>query len=336
MKKAVALLVGLMLLGSCFSALAAKKDPVVEEIKQWISLESQRRIDLTKEALTLDQLMAIKDAFPDKEFEWKLSIYGKTVTSADTYFDVGETPIRAFKEFHSFLKCFPKLQKVDMFATNIRSNRIFELAEMFPDVEFGWTMTLHNHYIRTDTEVFSTLHSDRSPHHTSKELEMLKFCKNLKALDLGHNNLTDISFLSGLTDLRVLILAMNKIEDISPLRNLTKLEYIELFMNRVEDLSPLENLQNLQDLELTQNKVKDFSPLYGLKNLRRLWLRRAGAVVPRDEISPHLPDCDIDYESTSTGGTWRKHSHYFDIYYIFNTGVYREWLPADENRKLGE
>jgi len=337
MKKAIALLLGIGLLMVCFGAMAAKSDPLVEAIKQQISSESdQRHIDLMKEDLNLEQMVALKEAYPDAAFDWQLNIYGKTITASDTYFDVGDTVIRAFNEFHNFLMCFPNLEKVDMFSTNIRANRIFELDKRFPNIEFGWTMQLDTHYIRTDATAFSTLHSDRSTPHTSKDFEILRFCKNLQALDLGHNAITDLNFLKDLTEIRVLILAMNRISDITPLQNLTKLEYIELFMNRVEDLSPLSGLYNLQDLELTQNRVKDFSPLYGLKSLRRLWLRRAGSVVPREEISPHLPDCFIDYESTSTGGTWRKHSHYLDIYFIFNTGVYREWLPADENRKLGE
>jgi Leucine-rich repeat (LRR) protein len=332
MKKGIGLLVLVLLLVFAASALAAKVEPIVEELKGQIAAQ----VDLTDRELTLAQMIALKEAYPDTEFAWKLNIYEKTVTSEDTYFDAGTTVIRAFQEFHNFLKCFPKLEKVDMFATNIRANRIFELDEMFPNIEFGWTMHLNEHYIRTDATAFSTLHSDRSEFHSSKDFAILKFCKNLKALDLGHNKITNLDFLAELTDIRVLILAINQIVDITPLQNLTKLEYIELFMNRVEDITPLAALENLQDLELTQNRVKDFSPLYGLKNLRRLWLRRAGSVVPRDEISPHLPDCFIDYESTSTGGTWRKHSHYIDIYYIFNKGIYREWTPADENRKLGE
>ncbi|MBQ4224266.1 MAG: leucine-rich repeat domain-containing protein, partial [Prevotella sp.] len=46
---------------------------------------------------------------------------------------------------------------------------------------------------------------------------MTRYCTKLKGLDLGHNAITDISFIENMPHLRVLILADNDLTDISPL-----------------------------------------------------------------------------------------------------------------------
>ena len=69
---------------------------------------------------------------------------------------------------------------------------------------------------------------------------MLKYCTDLRALDIGHQAITDLSVIGEhLTELRVLIIADNKVTDLTPLSNLRHLHYLEFFVNRVSDLSPL-------------------------------------------------------------------------------------------------
>ena len=82
---------------------------------------------------------------------------------------------------------------------------------------------------------------------------MLKYCRRLKQLDLGHNVMTDASIrlIGELTDLEVLILGDNpNLTDLSPLGNLTKLTFLEIFLNHnVKDFSFLNKLTNLDMLE---------------------------------------------------------------------------------------
>ena len=158
-----------------------------------------------------------------------------------------------------------------MFATPVRKDRLEEMSELFPDIEFGWTIRFGDHTIRTDCTAFSTLHGEEGPFHGTADLCVLKYCTKLKALDFGHNKATDLSFLSGLTELRVLILADNKITDISPLANLKKLEYLELFTNKVTDISPLSGLTHLMDLNLCLNNIANITPLFTMPGLKRRW-----------------------------------------------------------------
>lgn len=274
---------------------------------------------------TLKEKYALRLANPKRVFDWSHTIYGKTISAQDTYFDVGDVAIRDFEEFKMFLSCFPNLTHVDMYETKIVRKRIDELVEAFPHIQFGWSMKVADHIIRTDATAFSTLHSDKSTEHSSKDFEVLKYCKNLKALDLGHNKITTLTFLDDLLELRILILARNRITDITPLRNLDKLEYLELFMNKITDISPLSNLNRLIDLELTRNQITDYSPLYNLPSLERLWLNRSGKAIAQDALRNALPSCYIDFDSNPTQGGWREHERYDVVKAIFAEGLYREW-----------
>ena len=63
---------------------------------------------------------------------------------------------------------------------------------------------------------------------TSKDIQVLKYCTDLQALDLGHQRITDLSVIGNyLKDLRILILADNKVSDVSPLANLKHLHYLQ-------------------------------------------------------------------------------------------------------------
>ena len=181
------------------------------------------------------------------------------------YIDLGDQVVKDYTAFIAFLKEFPNLKKVDMFATQITSAQVGRLTKALPDVEFGWKLQLmkykYKHIVRTDATAFSTLHG-KCPNHRSEEFALLNYCTNLLALDLGHNNLTDLSFLRSMPRLRVLILGENqKLKNIEEIGNLQDLEYLELFTCSISDISPLTKLTRLMDLNLANNKVKNWRPL---------------------------------------------------------------------------
>ena len=273
-----------------------------------------------------------------------------TVPADAEYVDLGELTVPYsdgdYARLYQFIESLPNLKKMDMFATDIRKPQIETLVEKFPDVEFGWTMVIpcvnHSnpgrnlHRIRTDATAFSTYHNSYCTLHTNEDISILKYCKNLKALDLGHNRITDLSFLYDHPDLRVLILGRNDyITDITPVGSLAELEYLEIFSNRITDISPLLNCTKLLDLSLCNNLIEDLSPLFEMKSLRRLWLwkwnRNApSAYLPKDleaQLREALPDCLINTNSDPSQGGWRdKGTRYDTISQMFK---YRdsEYIP---------
>ncbi|MDD4279437.1 MAG: leucine-rich repeat domain-containing protein [Candidatus Sumerlaeales bacterium] len=247
------------------------------------------------------------------------------------------TKIVPFEEIIGYLDANPDLTTVDFFDVKFTRDNIDYLYIHYPQIEFGLTIRLvSDHYVRTDATAYASRHNNKDKFHTSRDFEQLRYCQHLKALDLGHNDIVDISFVGELRELRILILAANDIEDISPLSALKNLEYLELFKNSIGDISPLVGLPNLRDLNICFNRIGDFSPLFNMRKLDRLWLYNANNYSANDplskeliaELRANLPNTQIDHTSYSTLGGWREHPKYDVVYQIFRRAG--SYLPWDE------
>ena len=264
--------------------------------------------------------------------EGTITACGITVDAGATVIDFGSVRVKDVDALVAMLDQMPQLERVDMYESRLSKTEMDMLFTRYPQITFGWTYYVGDHLVRTDITAFSTLHgSSPDPTHSEREFQWLKFCKGLKAIDVGHNWITDVSFVTNFPELKVLILAISPITDITPLAQLQELEYLELFTNRITDISPLAGLTKLRDLNLKNNPVADLSPLFGMTWLERLWVGgpRMENVPPEQiaQLYEALPDCEIDWDSNPTGGTWRTHPRYDVIYRMFHTQVYEPFAP---------
>ena len=235
------------------------------------------------------------------------------------------------QELAEVIDRMPNLKEVRMFDSGMTTeDQEWLFDRYYPRVFFGFTVKIGPHVIRTDQTAFSTLHlagdMKGDERHTSEELYPIRMCTKLRALDLGHNYLTDISFLNWLPDLEVLIISPNYgLEDISPVANCRKLVYLECFNTPITDLSPLEGLTELRDLNLTRDgKVTDLSPLYELPKLERFWWGHMDK-VPNEQrkiMREKHKGCKFVMVYNPTEGGWRNHSHFRELHSFFRTGVY--------------
>ena len=279
-----------------------------------------------------------------------VSYEGKTWPEDAEYIDLGDFVVTDFDAFMAFLDRMPNLKQVDMWQNRMTREQCDLLAARYPGMKWGWTMVIkgwdHEHLVRTDYTAWSTLHNNRSAKHSSEDLSVVRYCWNLKALDIGHNKVDNLDFLYDLPELRVLIIAINNVTDITPLASLKHLEYAELFNNKITDITPLKDLPHLLDLNLSFNKITDLSPVKNLKTLQRLWLfssqRTNQSPAPETvaELRAALPDTQIDTVHHPTTGTWRyvgtnrKHPHYAVITQMFGEDHLRpryEYVPFDES-----
>src|SRR5687768_1744031 len=78
-------------------------------------------------------------------------------------------------------------------------------------------------------------------------------------LNLDNCNANDLKLISpaikSLANLKELNLGSNEISDISPLSQLTNLTSLDLDSNEISDISPLSQLTNLTSLDLSSNKI---------------------------------------------------------------------------------
>lgn len=259
----------------------------------------------------------------------KITFENFTIDLTKNETDISKTRISDKVAFDDLMSVIPEGHKIIMCDCNYTNEEMGALREKHPHVKFDWRVYMGERWsLRTDDVAFSVmiLRWDYT-RMKNEDIQVLKYCTELRALDIGHQAITDISVLSTLTKLEILIIADNKISDISPLANLTELVYLEFFMNKVSDVSPLAQCTKLIDLNFGWNyNISDISSLYSLENIERLWLpTTAIKESQQDEIRAAFPDAKIifkDVDSTSSG--WRTHPRFKPMRAIFKNNVYDE------------
>lgn len=120
-----------------------------------------------------------------------------------------------------------------------------------------------------------------------QNLSGLETASNLLTLDLGFNQLTNLSAISGLTKLTEVHAGWNPLTNCSPLASLTNLTYIDLNSDQLTNIAPLAGLRKLIQLVVPWNHVLDASPVAGLTNL--VWLDLGGNRGPLDSSITNVP-----------------------------------------------
>lgn len=294
-------------------------------------------VDLTGVDLSTANKAKLVNAFPQVHFIWTVKLGNAVISSEDTVMDL-DTPKGESKlsQIAQALDALPNIEQVLMYKYRPSLNGMADyLLNKYPDVKFGWTLDWlicngRRVRLRSDATAFSTLKGRKDPRYTADQIwERLQYFPDIVAIDVGHNNVSDLSFLANFPKLRRLIVIDSKqpVTDISVLAELPDLEYVELFMQDITDLTPLANHEKLLDLNLATNNVTDLSPLYTCPNLKRLWISSNPNLTLEEieEFQRHVPGCQVVYDlpkGDETGGGWREHPHYEVIVQSFEDNVY--------------
>ena len=282
-------------------------------------------VNLTNTNLTNREKIALREKFSNIKFVWDVLVLDMNVDSSIEEIDLSnrtDVDINSLKESLSLL---PELKILRMNNTNLTNEELGSIKDSFSNVKVIWTIKFGRWEISTDTVAFSTANTNVFPDALkSEDIEVLKYCTDLKALDLGHNRITDISVIGNyLKELRILILADNKISDITPLANLKNLHYLELFMNNVTDFSALSSLKNLVDVNLCFDKIDDITPLLNLPKLERLWIVGCSVDNQMALLKSTYPNAQIvNYGYGSTDSGWRTHERYYAYMDMFKKKNY--------------
>ena len=277
-----------------------------------------------------DDASALALAFPNVLIAGPVDAFGQTFDGGTEEIDLSKTKLTGTEEIESLVRKLPFLKKAVLCDCGLTNEQMESLCDAHPDIKFVWTIVIGKRKLRTDAVGFSTKNPSKYTNPKSSDaynesvkkavrlyegdIEALKYCTDLEALDLGHNYLTnsDLEVIAGLTKLKILILADNKITDISALTTLKNLEYIELFMNKIPDLSPLTEMPSLVDVNVCNTGVSDLTPLFELTGAKRLWY--AMNPFSREQaaaVKAALSDCVCNYTTRDeTGEGWREDPRY--------------------------
>ena len=297
-----------------------------------------KEINLHDTGMRREQLLELKTTYPNLIVKAEVELAGELFSTEAEELDLNSREIQDPDEFMESLVLFDRLSKVEMCDCGLSNEQLAAIRDAYPDTKFVWRIKLGKWSLRTDAVAFSVLITRFDYRRmTSEDIEVLKYCTDLQALDLGHQAITDISVIGEyLKDLRVLIIADNKVTDLSPLANLPHLHFLEFFMNRVTDLTPLAQCRELVDLNISYNPgLSDITPILDLPILERLWM----VAVPVSRADVNLlretyPDATINtvtgHGSTAQG--WRTHDRYFAMIEMYHK---RDYISEDFSKYDG-
>ena len=352
-RRLVCLTVALLLVCGICAAAMADGTPNLKTYKKamdYVKKNQPMSLNLDKVRFTPKELLAIKQAMPEGA-ELHFSTNWKNARFADTSEEVDLRECTSgVKEgdLEAIIALCPNVRVINNAAKRYPSNDVMiPLMEKYPDIEFDWMINIRKeHYIASNATAYSTFNQpSKGTKLRSKDLEVLKYCKNLKALDLGHNAITSLSFLKYCPDMEFLILSENKITSIKPLKNLKHLKYLEIFTNQITDISALEACTELLDLNICNNPILDLKPLEKITTLERLWANhcqvKEGYKVTQTLSDAQIkrfkklhPSCQVDFTGPHpTCGTWRflkkgyKHPRYEHYLWCLRNG---RWIPFDQ------
>ena len=150
------------------------------------------------------------------------------------------------------------------------------------------------------------------------ELYNLRYCTDIVALDLGHQQINTCEFVAFMPNLKYLIIADTQIVDLSPLAGLENLEFLEMFLTYAQDYTPLLSLKNLKDLNLAWT-YGDYKIIAQMPWLERCWWGgKWHNQETRDYLTEHCPDTLFEFDDgESTGSGWRDG----DLYYAMRDAL---------------
>ena len=321
------------------------------EADQVVYFKNLKSVDI-RYCTNPEMLKGFLDKHPDIKLVESIELLGKQFGTEDEEIDLrGKqfTLSQVKSALDIALPKMKKLKKIDMCGCGLSNDQMEKLCKSYPEIKFVWMLHLVKWDIRTDAVIFSALNSDGKEIYDQYDYALIfKYCTDLRALDLGHSIITDISAISSLKKLRAVILTDNKIKDISAFSTLTDLEFIEMnATNKVSSLEPLRGLRNLKYINLWGSVgISDLSPLYDHESLEIAIFERT---VPKDERSRFCssnPNCKtfykVDSQKITTNSVWRDNPYRKKIKNLFGKKnaegiLIREWkYVVGFDEKTGE
>lgn len=274
-----------------------------EDILNLLLFDSLESVDATG-CTAYEALMYASEQLPNCDFTWTVDIGDFIVSNKDTQLNFNRTVISDIaaldKDFEN-LKYLPNLTYIDMCGCGVSNKQMAAWRTKYPQCKFVWEISFHTSSrdwtVRTDIQVFSTLlYARYQGGNQNTYMDLFLYCTDLVALDLGHNNIHDISALTNLKKLQAIILTDNPITDISALGELPELVYVELNKTPVSDLTPLQKCTKLKQLDICNSSVRRLTPLYECPSLENvLFVYNPTTMEVINAFKKALPNTEICY-----------------------------------------
>ncbi len=302
-------------------AFLPEEDMDMAELEEVLPLlPDLKTVDFTGSAVPGEDRAAFLEAHPRLDVHWTVELMGETYPWDTELLDFNGVPIDDPAPIEAAVPYLPRLKSVEMCDCGLSNEAMDALNKRHENVKFVWRVYFSGYKLRTDAEYFvASAFGDPPPAILNQHLPILSYCTELRALDLGHMYITDLSFVQSMPHMTYLILAESSVSDLSPLAGLKELKYIEAFLTGIWDLSPLLECPALEDLNICYTWVgadNAMAVLPKMKQLQRLWwCNTTLSAAQQQELVDALPDCMMFFlrGGQSTGGAWRYHENYYEM-----------------------
>lgn len=289
-------------------------DLVTEQLPEAIegmkALSRLSEVELCKDGamsiVSLDDASALCAAYPDLTYNFKIELFGQEVSTDMERLEYWRAGFgdEGLEDFRKLLPLMHKLTYLKLDWCGTTDEAMAQLRDDFPEIKIVWRVFFHEYNCLTDTlKIWANW--------TVNDMnnDCLKYCTDVKYLDLGHTMITHCEWARNMPDLEVVIMGDCNLKSIEPLRECPKITYLEIFSSKVTDLSPLEDLTELKYLNISNLKIDDITPMYGLNNLIKVNSTMNGS-IPQEQIDKFRelqPQCVATFldHGNPTGYDWR-------------------------------
>lgn len=281
-------------------------------------------IELAGGNYTPEQAGTLAYAWPEAHLAGTIALFRQTFSTDAEELDFSGTKIslEQTEQFKPLIAAMPQLKKVIMSDCGISNEDMDALDLSYENVRFVWTVHFKVYDVRTDTDRFCVSDLPWNKYvawpMTDKDFAPIKYCRDLVALDLGHENISDLSFLYNMPKLKWLIIAIeHNIFDLTPVASLKDLYYLEVFNNELLDISPIAECKNLKHLNISNTRGNfSIEPLFEMKQLDRLWFALNHLTEEEKEaLVAALPNTEVYLEQTyAVAGSWRTTEVYQELH----------------------
>ena len=290
------------------SDLTAEQLPEAIEVLQ--ALPWLKEVELCKEdalsTVSLDDAAALYEANPNLTYHYKLNLFGQDVSTDMERLEYWRAGIKdeGLAQFRKLLPMMHQLTYLKLDWCGTSDEAMAQLRDDFPEIKVVWRVFFHEYNCLTDTlKIWANW--------TVNDMnnDCLKYCTDVKYLDLGHTMITHCEWARNMPDLEVVIMGDCNLKSIEPLRECPKITYLEIFSSKVTDLSPLEDLKELKYLNISNLKIDDITPMYELDHLIKVNSTMNGK-IPQEQIDRFRelqPQCVATFldHGNPTGYDWR-------------------------------
>ena len=282
-----------------------------EEVETALSalghLPNLTQVDLVdadgKTTLTAADCKVLMDAYPQIQFNCQFNLFGQTLdqdTTSVTYHDI-KIDVEGLEQIGQALELLPNCTYVSFDNCGIDSEVLSQFRSEHPDITVAWRIFVDDYSVFTDTEVILmpniASNSDTDP---------LKYCTNVKYLDLTGCKSRDFDFLESMTNLECAVLSKTFLSDLSVLSNSSNLTWLELInCTALKDVTPLSGLSNLKYLNLSLTKVREISVLDDAPLERLKCVKSSISAEELSDFSARHPGCMVSNTGSAVGMGWR-------------------------------